>query len=380
VHAEAEVRQLKTIDATCPLVTKVHMEAKRFAADDVDIVLIGHEGTRRSSGRPVRRPSTCTSSTGSRRPQQVVVRDPAKVAYLSQTTLSVDETNITVDALRQRFPLLQGPPSADICYATQNRQVAVKEIAEAADLVLVVGSGNSSNSVRLVEVALDAGARTSYLVDDASEIDEAWLQGVTTVGLTSGASVPETLVQQVMQWLAERGYGDVVEVESAQEHLQFALPPELRRDLRAAGISESLKGSGRPALPRSAADQRHYRGDGRPRHQDGAPSTRPFEQLAWPGAAAATRSAGRPRRAQPRAPARRRTSGGITTTAGQVLPVHADRGEQQADRKAMAKASRRPGPAAHSARAPMGPPAARCSRDGTPGRSCPRRSASRAGP
>jgi 4-hydroxy-3-methylbut-2-enyl diphosphate reductase len=169
---------------------------------------------------------------------QVQVRDPAKVAYLSQTTLSVDETNVTVEALRQRFPLLQGPPSADICYATQNRQVAVKEIAEQSDLLLVVGSRNSSNSVRLVEVALDAGARASHLVDDASEIDPAWLDGVTTVGLTSGASVPELLVAEVMAWLAERGYGDVQEVESARESLLFALPPELRRDLRVAGISE----------------------------------------------------------------------------------------------------------------------------------------------
>ena len=146
---------------------------------------------------------------------------------------------MTVDALRERFPLLQGPPSADICYATQNRQVAVKEIAEQCDLLLVVGSRNSSNSVRLVEVGLDAGARAAYLVDDSSEIDEGWLDGVTTVGLTSGASVPELLVVQVMQWLADRGYADVEEVESAQEHLLFALPPELRRDLRSAGIPES---------------------------------------------------------------------------------------------------------------------------------------------
>jgi 4-hydroxy-3-methylbut-2-enyl diphosphate reductase len=151
----------------------------------------------------------------------------------------VDETNTTVEALRERFPMLQGPPSADICYATQNRQVAVKEIAVESDLVLVVGSRNSSNSVRLVEVALDAGAGAAQLVDDASEIDEAWLEGVSTVGLTSGASVPELLVRGVMDWLAERGYADVQEVESARESLLFALPPGLRRDLRAAGIAES---------------------------------------------------------------------------------------------------------------------------------------------
>ncbi len=239
VHTEARVRQLKTIDATCPLVTKVHMEAKRFAADDVDIVLIGHEGHEEVVGTTGQAPEHIHLVDGVEEAAQVQVRDPAKVAYLSQTTLSVDETDVTVDALRQRFPLLQGPPSADICYATQNRQVAVKEIAAESDLVLVVGSRNSSNSVRLVEVALDAGAGASHLVDDASGIDESWLHGVTTVGLTSGASVPETLVQQVMQWLAERGYADVTEVESAQEHLLFALPPELRRDLRARGISES---------------------------------------------------------------------------------------------------------------------------------------------
>ena len=239
VHAEAKQRSLKTIDATCPLVTKVHLEAKRFAKDDLDIVLIGHEGHEEVVGTTGQAPEHIHLVDGVEEAAQVQVRDPSKVAYLSQTTLSVDETNVTVDALRRRFPLLQGPPSADICYATQNRQVAVKEIAAESDLVLVVGSRNSSNSVRLVEVALDAGARASYLVDDATEIDEAWLEGVTTVGLTSGASVPESLVQEVMAWLAARGYADVVEVESAQEHLLFALPPELRRDLRAAGLSDN---------------------------------------------------------------------------------------------------------------------------------------------
>ncbi|MGI8535455.1 MAG: 4-hydroxy-3-methylbut-2-enyl diphosphate reductase [Mycobacteriales bacterium] len=239
VHAEARLRTLKTIDATCPLVTKVHMEAKRFAADDLDIVLIGHEGHEEVVGTTGQAPEHIHLVDGVAEAAQVQVRDPAKVAYLSQTTLSVDETDLTVDALRRRFPLLQGPPSADICYATSNRQTAVKEIADASDLMLVVGSGNSSNSVRLVEVALEAGARAAHLVDDATEIDEAWLEGVTTVGLTSGASVPESLVQQVMSWLADRGYGDVVEVESARESLLFALPPELRRDLRTAGIAES---------------------------------------------------------------------------------------------------------------------------------------------
>ena len=239
VHAEAQARTLKTIDATCPLVTKVHLEAKRFAADDLDIVLIGHEGHEEVVGTTGQAPEHMHLVDGVEEAAQVQVRDPTKVAYLSQTTLSVDETNLTVEALRRRFPLLQGPPSADICYATSNRQTAVKEIADGADLVLVVGSRNSSNSVRLVEVALEAGAGASYLVDDASEIEQAWLEGVSTVGLTSGASVPESLVRQVMDWLAERGFDDVVEVESARESLQFALPPELRRDLRSRGIASS---------------------------------------------------------------------------------------------------------------------------------------------
>ena len=237
VHVEAQQRGLKTIDATCPLVSKVHMEAKRFAADDLDIVLIGHEGHEEVVGTTGQAPEHMHLVDGVDEAAQVEVRDPARVGYLSQTTLSVDETNLTVEALRRRFPLLQGPPSADICYATSNRQTAVKEIAASCELMLVVGSANSSNSVRLVEVALEAGSRAAYLVDDASEIEEAWLVGVSTVGLTSGASVPESLVQEVMAWLAARGYADVVEVESARESLLFALPPELRRDLRTAGIS-----------------------------------------------------------------------------------------------------------------------------------------------
>jgi 4-hydroxy-3-methylbut-2-enyl diphosphate reductase len=235
VHAEAAARGLKTIDATCPLVTKVHLEAKRFAADDLDIVLIGHEGHEEVIGTTGQAPEHIHLVDGVDEAAAVEVRDPSKVAYLSQTTLSVDETDVTVEALRRRFPLLQGPPSADICYATQNRQVAVKEIAAESDVVLVVGSRNSSNSVRLVEVALDAGAGAAYLVDDATEISPSWLDGCRTVGLTSGASVPEALVTGVLDWLAERGYRDVQEVESAKESLLFALPPELRRDLRAAG-------------------------------------------------------------------------------------------------------------------------------------------------
>jgi len=234
VHRQADARGLKTIDATCPLVTKVHHEAKRFAADDYDILLIGHAGHEEVEGTAGEAPDHIQLVQSPDDVAGIVVRDPAKVAWLSQTTLSVDETMETVAAIRERFPLLLDPPSDDICYATQNRQLAVKEIAQDADLVIVVGSGNSSNSVRLVEVALEAGAKASYRVDDASEIDEAWLDGVKTVSVTSGASVPEDLVDGVLTFLAERGYPDAKAVHSAEESLIFALPPELRRDLRLA--------------------------------------------------------------------------------------------------------------------------------------------------
>jgi 4-hydroxy-3-methylbut-2-en-1-yl diphosphate reductase len=232
VHDEAARRELRTIDATCPLVTKVHAEARRFAREDYDILLIGHEGHEEVVGTTGEAPERVILVDGPEAVPELVVRDPDKVAWLSQTTLSVDETLATVRALRQRFPNLVDPPSDDICYATQNRQVAVKQIAAAADLVLVVGSGNSSNSVRLVEVALDSGAGAAHLVDDVSHVDDGWLDGVSTVGVTSGASVPETLVRDVLEWLASRGYGDVEEVTAAEERLVFALPPELRRELR----------------------------------------------------------------------------------------------------------------------------------------------------
>jgi len=243
VHAEAEVRGLKTIDATCPLVTKVHHEAKRFAAEDYDILLIGHEGHEEVEGTAGEAPEHIQLVQGPDDVDRIVVRDPSRVAWLSQTTLSVDETLETVAAIRQRFPELLDPPSDDICYATQNRQLAVKEISEGTDLVIVVGSGNSSNSVRLVEVALEAGAKASYRVDDASEIDGAWLDGVNTVSVTSGASVPEDLVDGVLAFLAERGYPDARAVHSAEESLIFALPPELRRDIREAEKSRNAKGS-----------------------------------------------------------------------------------------------------------------------------------------
>jgi 4-hydroxy-3-methylbut-2-enyl diphosphate reductase len=233
VHAEAAERGLKTIDATCPLVTKVHHEAKRFAGEDYDILLIGHEGHEEVEGTAGEAPEHIQLVQSPDDVPGIVVRDPAKVAWLSQTTLSVDETMATVDAIRARFPQLLDPPSDDICYATQNRQLAIKEISKGADLVIVVGSANSSNSVRLAEVALEAGAKAAYRVDDASEIELGWLEGVDTVSVTSGASVPEDLVQGVLSFLAQHGYPDAEAVHTAEESLIFALPPELRRDLRA---------------------------------------------------------------------------------------------------------------------------------------------------
>jgi 4-hydroxy-3-methylbut-2-enyl diphosphate reductase len=229
VREEAKRRGLRTIDATCPLVTKVHNEAKRFAAQDYDILLIGHENHEEVVGTTGEAPGRIHLVDGPDGGDDVQVRDPDRVAWLSQTTLSVDETLQTVAALRKRFPMLADPPSDDICYATQNRQSAVKKIAADADLLIVVGSPNSSNSVRLVEVALDAGARAAYLVEDATAIDPAWLDGVVTVGLTSGASVPEELVAGVLEYLAEQGFGTVDEVEAVEERLVFAPPPELRR-------------------------------------------------------------------------------------------------------------------------------------------------------
>ena len=232
VHEQARARKLKAIDATCPLVTKVHHEARRFANEDYDILLIGHEGHEEVVGTSGEAPEHITIVDGPDDVAVVSVRDPAKVVWLSQTTLSVDETMQTVDALRERFPLLQSPPSDDICYATQNRQAAVKTIAPQVELFLVVGSANSSNSVRMVEVAQAAGAQAAYLVENAAAIDAAWLDGVTSVGVSSGASVPEILVREVTDWLAAQGYGDLEEVSHTEERLTFALPQELRRDLR----------------------------------------------------------------------------------------------------------------------------------------------------
>ncbi len=235
VHAQAAARGLQTIDATCPLVTKVHKEAVRFADAGYDILLIGHAGHEEVEGTAGEAPEHIRLVDGPADAETVQVRDPDRVVWLSQTTLSVDETMETVRRLRLRFPNLADPPSDDICYATQNRQVAIKKVAAQSDLVIVVGSSNSSNSVRLVEVALESGAAAAYRVEDAGEIDESWLDGVTTVGLTSGASVPEPLVADVLAWLAQRGYRDVVDVVTAEEDLLFSLPKELRRDLKAAG-------------------------------------------------------------------------------------------------------------------------------------------------
>jgi 4-hydroxy-3-methylbut-2-enyl diphosphate reductase len=229
VRLDSERRGLHAIDATCPLVTKVHNEARRFAAKDYDILLVGHEGHEEVVGTAGEAPSRVRLVDGPDGVANVEVTDPSKVVWLSQTTLSVDETVETVNALRERFPNLLDPPSDDICYATQNRQAAIKVIAGQADLVLVVGSTNSSNSVRLVEVAKDYGAPAAYLVDDAGEVDEQWLDGVTTIGVTSGASVPEELVSAVLDKLAGHGFGDVEEVEAVEEHMTFALPRELRR-------------------------------------------------------------------------------------------------------------------------------------------------------
>jgi len=235
VVQSAEDRGLRTIDATCPLVTKVHKEAVRFANDDFDILLIGHEGHEEVEGTYGEAPDSITIVNNPDEARTVQVSDPDRLIWLSQTTLSVDETMEIVEILRGRFPNLQDPPSDDICYATTNRQTAIKEIAPQADLVIVVGSSNSSNSVRLVEVALEYGAKASYRVDFANEIDETWFEGVASVGVTSGASVPEILVQDVLRLLADYGYGSVEEVVTAQEDILFSLPKELRATMKAAG-------------------------------------------------------------------------------------------------------------------------------------------------
>jgi 4-hydroxy-3-methylbut-2-enyl diphosphate reductase len=235
VHRQAQERQLKTIDATCPLVTKVHHEAKRFASEDKQILLIGHAGHEEVEGTAGEAPDHITLVDGLDAARNVEIDPDKEVAWLSQTTLSVDETLESVRILKERFPHLQDPPSDDICYATQNRQVAIKQIAPQADLVLIVGSTNSSNSVRLVEVSLEYGAKAAYLIDYAAEISDQWFEGVETIGVSSGASVPEILVEDLLKELSLRGFSDVETITATEEHLLFAIPPELRKDLKAAG-------------------------------------------------------------------------------------------------------------------------------------------------
>ena len=241
VRTDAAKRGLHAIDATCPLVTKVHNEARRFAAQGYDILLIGHHGHEEVVGTSGEAPGSIHLVEGPEASDSVRLAEGARIAWLSQTTLSVDETSETVAALRERFPQLMDPPSDDICYATQNRQAAVKQIAKDADLVIVVGSPNSSNSVRLVEVARDAGAAAAHLVDDAAAIEPGWLAEAATVGVTSGASVPEELVSGVLGQLAEYGFGTVEEVEAVDERMVFQLPHELRRP---AGASAGRKAPG----------------------------------------------------------------------------------------------------------------------------------------
>ena len=235
VHEQAAARNLKTIDATCPLVTKVHHEVRRFATEDSEILLIGHHGHEEVEGTAGEAPDRVRIVDGLEGARTIQPTPGKNLVWLSQTTLSVDETMETVAILKERFPDIQAPPSDDICYATQNRQEAIKEIAPQADLVIVVGSRNSSNSVRLVEVALEYGAKASFLVDYAEEIQDEWFTGVETIGLTSGASVPEILVKDVLVTLQQHGFNDVQVVTAAEESLLFSLPPELRKDMKAAG-------------------------------------------------------------------------------------------------------------------------------------------------
>ena len=237
----SEARGLNTIDATCPLVTKVHREVQRFAAEEYDILLIGHEGHEEVEGTAGEAPDHVQLVDGKEGIENAKVKDPKKVIWLSQTTLSVDETMETVLKLREKFPTLQNPPSDDICYATQNRQVAIKKVGSESDLVLVIGSANSSNTVRLVEVALEAGAKAAYRIDYASEIKEEWFEGVETVGVSSGASAPEELVDEVLEYLEKRQFGTPIEITTAEEDVQFSLPKELRKDLKQAGQDTSNK-------------------------------------------------------------------------------------------------------------------------------------------
>lgn len=237
VRESAKERSLHTLDASCPLVTKVHNEAKRFARDGYHILLVGHEGHEEVEGTAGEAPDITHLVDGVDGVERLPdFPDDQKLVWLSQTTLSVDETMEIVNKLHERYPNLENPPSDDICYATQNRQAAVKKIAPQSDLVIVVGSQNSSNSKRLVEVALEAGAQNAYLVDYAHQVDDAWFDGVNTVGVTSGASVPDILVRELLDYLGEKGYGDVEEVTTTVETITFSLPRELRLPRREAPL------------------------------------------------------------------------------------------------------------------------------------------------
>jgi 4-hydroxy-3-methylbut-2-enyl diphosphate reductase len=230
VHSKSAERSLQTIDATCPLVTKVHVEAKKFAADGFTIVMVGHEGHEEVEGTMGEAPESIVLVETEADVDKLEVADPDKVAFISQTTLSVDETGAIINRLREKFPNITGPRTDDICYATTNRQMAVRQMARECDLVLVIGSSNSSNSNRLVEVAHDHGA-DSYLIDNESQVREEWLEGKRVVGISSGASAPEELVQRLVDWFRERGTTDVSEYEVVQEDVRFMLPKEIRKAL-----------------------------------------------------------------------------------------------------------------------------------------------------
>jgi 4-hydroxy-3-methylbut-2-enyl diphosphate reductase len=236
VHAQAKARDLQTIDATCPLVTKVHVEAKKFASEDYTIVLIGHAGHEEVEGTMGEAPAHIVLIEDEAGVDTLEVRDPEKVAYISQTTLSVDETRAIIARLRERFPAITGPRTDDICYATTNRQAAVKQLARESDLVLVIGSRNSSNSNRLVEVAREHGA-DSYLIDNESQVRDEWLEGKRVVGITSGASAPEELVQRLVEFFRQRGTRDVEELEVISEDVRFMLPKAIRQAIAAGAAA-----------------------------------------------------------------------------------------------------------------------------------------------
>jgi 4-hydroxy-3-methylbut-2-enyl diphosphate reductase len=237
VHADAEARGLRTIDATCPLVTKVHREVIKFAREGYTIVLIGHAGHEEVEGTMGEAPDRTVLVETVADVDRLEIADPDRVAYVSQTTLSVDETTAIIARLRERFPAITGPRTDDICYATTNRQAAVKQMAAQCDLVLVIGSQNSSNSQRLVEVAKEHGAAEAYLIDNAGQAEEAWLEDARVVGISSGASAPEELVEQLVAWFRERGVEDVQELEVVREDVRFMLPKQIRQAMAAAAAT-----------------------------------------------------------------------------------------------------------------------------------------------